>query len=121
MRELRWKATLLTDRNRLLDAVDDSRCLVAHMRNVNASEAGGDFRKLGDFIRRGKGSRDIEQSGTQTERAVFHSLLDQDTHLREFFGGRFTVRLADNCGADRALANHRANVDRLLQGIEPGE
>src|SRR6267142_6522510 len=48
MRHLCWQAAALADRNGFSYAVDNVRGLIAHVRDVDAAEASGDLRKLGD-------------------------------------------------------------------------
>ena len=96
MRQVGWQSALFTDRDGFFHTLDHSRGFVAHMRFMHAAVARRDLRQLDNFCGWREGAGHVEEAGAQAERAVFHSLLNQRTHLIELFSGRFTIDVADD-------------------------
>src|SRR5690606_22504987 len=83
MRDLRRQPALLADPDRLPDAVEDARRLIAHVRDVDSTHRASDAGQLDDFLDRRERTGRVEQAGAQTERTVLHRLAHELAHLLE--------------------------------------
>ena len=112
VRDLRRQPALLANLDRLLHALRNRGRFVAHVRDVDAAHAAGDFRELDDFGRRRERPGHVEQARAQSERAVLHALAHEDAHLLDLVRRRLAVDRSDDLIAHGALADEQREIRR---------
>ena len=87
---------------------------------VDTVERRGDPRQLDDLLGSREVSRNVEESGRETERPFVHGLPDQRAHLVQLDRRRRAVDLSDHPFPDLAVSHVGERV-RPDAAIEPGE
>src|SRR5262245_49906574 len=96
MPDLHWNTRLASDPNRLIQRLDDSVLLGAHVRRID-SPVSGRFRGEGDELFGARmRSRCVLQRGGYTERAVTHGVRNELAHLCQLRRCRAPILIAED-------------------------
>jgi len=111
MGDLGGQVTFLSDRDRLADALQNARRLVAHVRDVDAPETASGPGQLHHFLGASEGTGDVEKTRAQPEGAVTHGLLDDCDHPGQLLSGREAIHPSEHSLAHGAMPDERGEVD----------
>src|SRR5262249_32231773 len=106
------QSRLFTNLNTLANRIGDFVAFISHLRRVETAVLPRDPRQRHYLVGLCVSSGNVNQSGGESDGAVFHRLLDDALHLLEFFGCRRAVAEAHRLATDGAVRNERGEIHR---------
>src|SRR5580704_17724376 len=100
-----------SDSNDFIDRLQDGCALTAHVRGIDAAEAGGFSGKRDQFFSLGVGSRRIFERSGDSDGAIEHGLADELLHPLELRRIGLYIVVAEDHAADASGADVIGDVD----------